>query len=581
MRHSVWVLRGVLAAATTLALAGCYKGNFGNCAVSCASSSDCPGDLACSAQGLCSVGGASCEGMIPMPDADLSQPQPLTVTKTGIGAVASLPAGIDCGDTCMTTFPPLSSVTLTATPDTTSVFEGWTGDCASSPNADCALTMDGPKSAGAKFAAHGSVRWLKQISFTGQDYLDSKIDIDGNGNVVAAGQIDDNGTNAMYVVKYNKVDGQIMWEKRLASPEAPFSFQSPAMAVDSAGNVYMCARFQGFGSTTFNGMTVSADLYGNILAMRLAAADGTIEWLKQWGGDGQDVCDAAVVSGTDVFFTGSTSSSPSTFGSVVLTGAGVDSGFIVKVPTATGNPTAGQVLVGTFQIFTIAENSGQIAIGGGFRSNFTGIAGCNMNITGTGEDGFIMAFNNNLSCAFAKSYGSSTANLTTTTYGVAGVPGGGWIATGGFQGAVLFASSGSSIPNMGGTDAFIARYSGTGTHVYSFGYGTAGHEIGRRVEVLPTGEVVMAGEFGSQITFGSTTLTGTNDIFVTRLSSGNTPLHQWQVKLGGQATEFVNDMVVDPQGTVNILADWTGMTDVGGTPLTAQDYDAFVVSLVR
>ncbi|NVB78669.1 MAG: hypothetical protein HOV81_09770, partial [Kofleriaceae bacterium] len=164
----------------------------------------------------------------------------------------------------------------------------------------------------------------------------------------------------------------------------------------------------------------------------------------------------------------------------------------------------------------------------------------------------------------------------------AGVPGGGWIATGGFQGPVLFATSGSSIANKGGTDAFIARYNSTGTHIYSFGYGTPSGEIGRKVAVLPTGEVVFAGEFGSSITFGTTTLTGTNDIFVTRLSSGNTPVHEWQVKLGGpQAGEFVFGLTVDPQGTVHVLGDWTGMTDVAGTPLTAQDYDAFVASLVR
>ncbi|NVB78801.1 MAG: hypothetical protein HOV81_10435, partial [Kofleriaceae bacterium] len=441
----VWVLCGALAASA--ALAGCYKGNFANCAVSCATSADCPGDLACSAQGLCSAGGASCEGMMPMPDADLSQPQPLTVTKTGDGTVASTPSGIDCGATCTSEFPPLSSVTLTATPTSGSVFDGWSGDCASSATSDCSLTMDGPKAAGAKFAQHGALRWVKQISFSGQDYLDSRLSLDGNGDVIATGQVDDNGVNAIYTVKYSKADGHIIWDKKIDAP-TNFSFQSPAMAADSAGNVYMCARFSGPNmSTTINGTTVTGDFFGNIVALRLSAANGTIEWVKQWGGDGQDVCDAAVVSGTDVFFTGSTSSSPSIFGSFTLTGAGVDSGFIVKVPTATGDPSAAQVLVGQLRITTIAENAGQVAIGGGLLSSFTSISGCTINTSGTGEDGFFMVFNNNLSCAFAKGYGSSTNGQVTTTYGLAGVPGGGWIATGGFQGPVLFATSGSSIAN--------------------------------------------------------------------------------------------------------------------------------------
>jgi hypothetical protein len=483
--------------ATVLALAGCYKGDFANCVVSCATSADCPGELMCSAQGRCSVGGASCEGMIPMPDADLAKPQPLTVTKTGDGTVASTPSGIDCGGTCMAEFPPLTSVTLTAIPGTSSVFEGWTGDCATSMAADCTLAMDSPKTAGATFAQHGALRWVKQVSFSGMDFLDSDITLDAEGNVIAAGGIDDNGINAIYAIKYRKTDGQVMWEKRIDAP-MNFTFAVGGVAADAAGNVYICSRFQGPNmATTINGTNVVGDLFGNVVAVRLDAANGNIAWVKQWGGDGQDICDGAVVSGTDVFFTGYTSSSPSTFDGVVLTGATTNSAFLVKAATSNGTASAGQVLVGNFSIHTINENAGQIAIGGAVRANFSGIAGCGINVTGTGDDGFFMVFNNNLSCAFAKSYGSITNGQSTATYALAGVPGGGWIATGSFQGPVLFAASGTSNNNQGGRDAFIARYNTTGTHVYSFGYGSSGNETGRGVAVLPTGEVVFAGEFES------------------------------------------------------------------------------------
>lgn len=53
----------------------------------------------------------------------------VTVSKTGSGAgsVTSSPAGIDCGATCSADFPETSSVTLTASPSTGSVFTGWSG----------------------------------------------------------------------------------------------------------------------------------------------------------------------------------------------------------------------------------------------------------------------------------------------------------------------------------------------------------------------------------------------------------------------------------------------------------------------
>ena len=55
----------------------------------------------------------------------------LTVSKTGTGsgAVASNPAGINCGTTCTTTYIDGMSVTLTATPAAGSTFTGWSGAC--------------------------------------------------------------------------------------------------------------------------------------------------------------------------------------------------------------------------------------------------------------------------------------------------------------------------------------------------------------------------------------------------------------------------------------------------------------------
>jgi len=60
----------------------------------------------------------------------------LTVTTTGdgIGAIISMPAGINCGADCSETYPQNTAVTLTAEPDNKSQFLGWGGDCDANGN---------------------------------------------------------------------------------------------------------------------------------------------------------------------------------------------------------------------------------------------------------------------------------------------------------------------------------------------------------------------------------------------------------------------------------------------------------------
>ena len=426
----------------------------------------------------------------------LTKPQPLTVMKTGDGTITSDPAGIDCGTTCMAEFPPLSAVTLTVTPASTSVFEGWTGDCSGGTNT-CSVTMDSAKTANAQFALHGAKRWVKQISFSGQDFTSSEIDVDANGDVLAAGMINDQATDGFYVVKYAKDTGALVWEKKVLIPQ--YFFIVGGLDTDSAGNVYMCARMQGNGMPTMIGTsTVTGDLFGDVLAVRFAAATGNIEWAKGWGGGGVEECEGLAVSGTDLFVVGGTSSMPATFDGVSLNGS-TNNGFIVRAATSNGTASAGKLLAANFSITDIAENAGQIAVVGSFTGVNYAIDSCGMSSSGSGNDGFLMNFSNNFVCTWAKNYGSNTNGQNTTAFAIAPVPGGGWVTTGSFEGSVNIAGTGASLANQGMRDVFIAKFASNGSHVWSFSYGSTGNDAGRGIAVTPTGETVFDGEFGGTI----------------------------------------------------------------------------------
>lgn len=75
----------------------------------------------------------------------------LTVSITGSGTVMSAPAGINCtSTTCSATFPAGSTIILTATPATGSMFSSWSAGCTPSGN-QCTLTLNTNTTIGAAF----------------------------------------------------------------------------------------------------------------------------------------------------------------------------------------------------------------------------------------------------------------------------------------------------------------------------------------------------------------------------------------------------------------------------------------------
>jgi len=88
----------------------------------------------------------------------------LTITRSGAGGgiVSSSPAGISCGATCSFQFLSGTNVTITATPDATSSFSGFTGDC--SGTGTCNFTMDNNKTVNASFAR---IEYTLNIAKTG------------------------------------------------------------------------------------------------------------------------------------------------------------------------------------------------------------------------------------------------------------------------------------------------------------------------------------------------------------------------------------------------------------------------------
>ncbi len=230
----------------------------------------------------------------------------------------------------------------------------------------------------------------------------------------------------------------------------------------------------------------------------------------------------------------------------------------------------------------IAANSTHAVVVGSVFNAVT-VDACSMHPSGSGYDTFIASFaTSDLSCAWSRVAGDSVSSNSNGINAVAPMPDGGWVATGYFSGGILFATSGSSLASHGMSDAFAVRYGPNGEHVWSFRYGGTGSDSGNAVTTLSTGETFLAGSFNSpSILFGTFTLNGPSQVFVTRMTAGATPTHDWAVALGGDGPDRPEGIAVDAAGNPYVSAYFNGMTTVGGTALTGADYDTWVAALVR
>lgn len=121
----------------------------------------------------------------------------VTTTGAGTGTVTSSPAGISCQSGsltgCSDDFDKSTSVTLVATPSSsTSVFSGWSGACTAS-SGDCVVTMDADKSATATFAAASYLKLINGVTETGYALLTDAYAAAATGDTIKARAMDFTG----------------------------------------------------------------------------------------------------------------------------------------------------------------------------------------------------------------------------------------------------------------------------------------------------------------------------------------------------------------------------------------------------
>ena len=318
----------------------------------------------------------------------------------------------------------------------------------------------------AKYSATGTCQWSKSFG-SGNDDSGYGVAVDASNNVIVTGvfvgRVSFGGTalyssnsssgNSTFVAKYAP-DGTHVWSKSFSpttsnnGPDAGY-----AVAVDGSGNVLVTGSFQG--TEYFDGVTgiTSSGLSEDIYVAKLAAANGSYQWVRSFGNTGSDRGYGVAVDGSgNVVITGYFAGSVGFGGGVPLTSAGPMNVFLARYSPAGAYEWA-QAFTGTgvnTGYGVAVDGSNNVIVTGSFQTT-TNFGGALLTSLGR-SDIFVAKYSPAGGVLWAHRYGSTSDDIG---YRVAADGSGNAVATGYFAGSVSF--GGSSLSSAGSVDIYVVK----------------------------------------------------------------------------------------------------------------------------
>jgi hypothetical protein len=426
----------------------------------------------------------------------------------------------------------------------------------------------------------GAVLWARGFGGSGDDEGRS-IALDSEGNTLVAGYfagsvdfgggpLTSAGGNDVFVAKYAP-DGTHIWSRRFG---ASGNDSGRAIAVDASNNVYVTGTVTG--TVDFGlGPIVGAGGY-DIYVARLSPA-GTVAWAKGFGGTGSDLGQGlAVDTQGNVLVTGVFMATVN-FGGGGLLSSGATDIFVVKLTSTgahawskkfgDGGDDSGVAIAtdGSDNVVVTGHYNGTISFGGS-------------PLTSAGmTDVFLAKFTSAGVHAWSKRFGSSNPDRAA---GLAVAPNGDVVCGGEFLGSVSF--GGAALTGVGGMDGFAARFTSSGTHLWSRAFGSAADDAVYGVAVDPDGATIVTGYTSGDADLGGGSLHGPGwtDVLMGMYAADGT--HLWSEILGGALRDMGNAVAVDSSGRVVVTGFFNGTAGFGGKPLTsAGGSDVFVARAHR
>lgn len=332
----------------------------------------------------------------------------------------------------------------------------------------------------------------------------------------------------------------------------------------------------------FGGSATPADLLSTASAQWAAAlrpnAQPSMAWLRELSGlEAMTLHDAVTDRSGNVYLAGITSTAGWTSGGFDTTFGGVYDGFVAKY--ASSGEHLWSTFVGGSEIDQITDlvlsSSGTLYVRGS--SSSTGWISAGDDVTQGVPDTFILKLNTSGEQVWSRFTGvgsGNTSNIDIDANGDIYITGethiGGW-TSGGFD-----------LTYGGFGDAFVAKYTSDGEHLWSTYLGGDDQDYGHDVHVAHDGSVFITGTTQSlhwADGFGGGH-NGHIDAFLVKLTSDGG--HLWSRYIGGDDADLGHEIAVDARGRVFVAgltfsAGWTS----GGFDVSYGDLEGFVAAFTR
>jgi len=369
--------------------------------------------------------------------------------------------------------------------------------------------------------------WSRQIGTSGHDHGHS-IAVDASGNAYICGDTRGSlggptaGGRDAFLLKYDG-SGSLLWSQQIGTWNDDYGY---SVAVDASGNAYITGNTEGsLPEPTAGGRDAFLAKYDG---------SGSLLWSQRLGTSGNDSGRSVAVDAFgNAYITGSTE------GSLAEPNAGHYDAFLAKYDGSGSLLWSQQIGTpsGDYGTSVAVDASGNAYISG---STDGSLGGPN---AGDGGDAFLLKYDGSGNLLWSQQIGTPSGDYG---YGV---------AVDAFGNAYISGYTHGSLggPNAGGYDTFLVKYDGSGSLLWSQQIGTSSHDYGRSVALDASGNAYITGSTEGSLTEPNA---GYYDAFLAKYDGSGSLL--WSQQIGTSRWEYGESVALDAFGNAYITGNTEG-----------------------